>query len=586
MAITLTVEPPTTTDFDDPATPVPVSDCLRWCMQSDDADGITTGGTFAEMEVTFLTTIGSIPADGTQFTVWGHTFEVDSTIGSHTSTKFKIVSSGNTTGSNFRRMLKANVFFAQNATVVTNPDFFTARSTKITWNGCGQQENFTGAAMDILTVLAATLDGGAPNTVTNGTEPVYVPGYMLQFRLLKYDTASGAHVPVGKFRGIEPRFDCDAISEECVNLMRDAARLVNTPMPDLAIDSEIDPDDDTVTGRYVLNYGWTFRDAECQPQSGDFAETGDVVVVNAAFAVEDKTGIDKFWERPIPGDGILRQRFLTNQPTFSTLGENSFAWLWLLNSFTEPLALTGNGTGTPFTLDHFKLVVEIYENGSVIVDDSFTVDYPAALWYQVLNFNVSPGRVVDLGTTALADIGKYGIYVNAYNSGETEFMRLTEELVFGVLHECDTLTDMYFLSPPGGIVTIVGEVLERDLEQSGAEICLDTDCAETRQDLAKYGGRMLTNIRSFEKVTWRARKNYNAQEVECFRSFKASPERWIQVREMDGARQTTTAGISYIAKRLIVDTGGVKIFQTGDYVDLVVTGYMSDIPLQTPRNLS
>lgn len=369
-------------------------------------------------------------------------------------------------------------------------------------------------------------------------------------------------------------------------MVRDAARLINTPMPDLAIDSEIDPADDTVSGIYALQYGWTYRDDECQPVSGEFAETGDVMVVNAAFALEDKSGIADFWQRPTPGDGFLRNRFLTNQPVRHTLGENSFAWLWLLNPFTESGALTGSGTGNPFTLDHIKLMVDIYEVGSAVVTDSFSVEYPAALWYQVYNFNVSPGRIADESTTLLPDIGKYEVYVNGYNSGETEFMRLTEGLQYGVEHACENLTDVYFLSPPGGIVTILGEVLERELEQTGTEICLDTNCTDTRTELAKYGGRMLTNIRSFERVTWRARRNYNAQEVEMFRSFKASPERWIQVQEMDGANVTTGANISYIAKRLIVDTGGVKIYQNAEYVDLVVTGYLSDIPLQTPRNLS
>lgn len=555
-------------------------------MQPDTEDGIETPGAFAELEITFLTTISSIPSNGTEFKIWGHTFTVDDTIVSHTSTSFKIVSSGSTTGTNFRRMLRANSFFVTNTSIGTNPDFFTARATKVTWNECGAQENFTGAAMDVLTVLAGTLDGGAPNAVSNGVTPVFVPGYMIQFRLLKLDTPTGEYLPIGKFRGIEPRFECDSIGEECINLMRDAARLINTPMPDLAIDSEIDPEDDTVSGIYALQYGWNYRDDECQPVSGEFAETGDVMVVNSAFAIEDKSGIADFWQRPTPGEGILRNRFLTNQPTINAVGEKSFAWLWLLNPFTESGALTGNGTGTPFTLDHIKLIVEIYEVGSATVTDSFSIQYPAALWYQVYNFNVSPGRVADESTTALSEIGKYGVYVNGYNAGETEFMRLTEELQFGVEHACENLTDMYFLSPPGGIVTIVGEVLERELEQTGTEICLDTSCADSRAELAKYGGRMLTNIRAFERITWRARKNYTPQEVEMFRSFKASPERWIQVQEVDGANVTVGVNISYIAKRLIVDTGGVKIFQNAEYVDLVVTGYLSDIPLQTPRNLS
>jgi len=139
MAITLTTDPAT----GEPATnPIVVSDCLQWCLQPDVADVLTTPGTFAEVLVNFPSTIASIPADGTTIVIWGHTFEVDSTLGNSTANAFKIVSSGNITGAAFRQMLNANIFFAQNT--VVDDDGLALRNTVITWNQCGEQGNFSG----------------------------------------------------------------------------------------------------------------------------------------------------------------------------------------------------------------------------------------------------------------------------------------------------------------------------------------------------------------------------------------------------------------------------------------------------------
>jgi len=163
MAITLTTDPATGA----PATnPVVVSDCLEWCLQPDVGDVLTTPGTFATLEVNFPTTIGSIPANGTEITIWGHTFEVDSAIVPSTATAFRVYSSGNITGAAFRQMLNANIFFAQNT--VIDDDGFSLANTVVTWNTCGEQGNFDGANMD----LAALVTAGATVTVTNGTTAV------------------------------------------------------------------------------------------------------------------------------------------------------------------------------------------------------------------------------------------------------------------------------------------------------------------------------------------------------------------------------------------------------------------------------
>ena len=93
---------------------------------------------------------------------------------------------------------------------------------------------------------------------------------------------------------------------------------------------------------------------------------------------------------------------------------------------------------------------------------------------------------------------------------------------------------------------------------------------------------MYNQLRAYEKITLRARRNFSEDEVEYFKSLKASPERWIQVEETGYAPPVYDR--QFMAKRLLIDTGGVKIMQVGEYIDLIIEGQLQDIPLQTPRN--
>ena len=574
MAITLTTDPATGSPA---TTPVIVSDCLQWCLQPDTADVFDTPGTFATLLVNFPSTISSIPADGTQFTIWGHTFEVDSSLGNSTATAFKITSSGNITGAAFRQMLNANIFFAQNT--VVDDDGLVLRNTVVTWNECGEQGNFSGANMDLAALVAA----GATVTVTNGTTAVPVNGYTMQVRLLKTG-GDGVTVPVTEFEGLNPLLNCDEVNETCINYIKDAARLLYTPMPDLSTTSEVDPETDTLCSRFLLQYGWNYKDAECQPVSGNFYPSAEVLVVNAAFDTRNKYGIAPYWKRhpdfPIPGQ--VRQKFLTNQPTFHRLAEHSFAWLWFLNPFTGTNYLIGDGTGVPFTLAKFQLVIDIYEIGSTIATDGALILYDACNWYQVMNFNVSPQRVADesAGGILVSEIGKYGVSLKALNDDESQYAFVGEEIVFGVQHDCaDNIRDVYFLMPQGGMGTLLCEITESEIIQEGTEICLDTACNISRTEAAKYGGRQLANLRSFDRVTIRSREFYGEQWREYFRSFKASPDRYIMVKEESPNTLTT-----YIAKRFNPEPGGIKIYQAGEYIELIASGTLSDIPTQTPKN--
>lgn len=577
MAITLTTDPATGSP---PTNPLVTTDCLEWCLQPDTADVFTTPGTFATLEVLFPVTC-TVPADGTQFTIWGHTFEVDSSLTNSTAAAMKVSATGTITGAAFRQMLNANIFFADNTVVEVHPTLFNLRNTLVTWNACGEQGNFTGANMDV----QALIDTGATVTVTNGVTAVQVDGYTMQTRLFKVDGATSTAIAVTEFEGLKPLAGCDDVAETCVNYMKDAARLLYTPMPDLTTTSEIDPDTDTLCARFLLQYGWNYKDANCQPVSGNFYPSDEVFVINAAFDTENKYGIQPYWSLhpDFPPPFQTLQKFLTNQPLHNKLAEHSFAWLWLLNSFTETNGLIGSGTGNPFTLDHFQMNVGIYEVGSAVQTDTAFITYAACDWWQVMNFNVSPQRIADESdlATAVEDIGKYSIQIVAFDAGETEFAFVSEELVFGVEHDCeDNIRDAYFLTPQGGIGTLVCELMETEIVQEGTEICLDTPCTTDRLEAAKYSGRQLANIRNFERVTIKSRQNYGDEWVRYFRSFKASPDRYLMVKD----EVPTAFETSYTAKRFNPEPGGIKIFQAAEYIDLIATGTLADVPVQFPKN--
>jgi hypothetical protein len=554
MALTIISEPTSS------PVPTPVSDCLRWCFQPDDADIFSTPGSNASVSVVFPATISTIPADGTEFTIWGRTFTVDST-NDYTQNSFKIVSSGNQTGTNFRNMLRANFFFARSTQVAANGNL---RSTLVTWNTCGEQDNFTGVNMD----FAALVTAGATATATNGVTPVMVDGAMVQVRLLRADAATNVFLPITKYEGIQPSGSCDVADELCIDFMQDAKRTLYTPLPALTATSEIDPEETTMVAKFKINVGVTWRDASCQPQSGAFVDSDEILVMDTVFDTRENLGMRRYiYDHPenlgLGGQPALSPQFLTNKPPRLTLGVNSFAWLWMAAGY-QSLAPTD-----------IKVRFNVfYKNGTTAFVD---VDYAPILEYKVHCFNVSPARLLTLfGLVDLSTVSHYFVRATADTGDPVGW-----ETYFAIEHACENMVDVYFKTPPGGIGTLLCELVESEIVQEGTEICLNVPCGASRAEQAAYGGRMMNNIRAYEKVTLRARRNFTPEEIEYFKSLKASPERWIQVEETG----EIPFGGAWIAKKLLVEPGGVRIYQQGEYIDLVITGSIGELTVQTPRGV-
>lgn len=555
MAISITEEPVT------PPIPTPVSDCLRWCLQPGNSDVLETPGTFATVEIEFPAT-PTVPANGTEFTLWGHTFIISTIISSsQVQSRFTITTNGAVTADNFRTMLNANFFFKK---TTIEEDAGDSKITLITWIECGEQDNFAGAAMN----LTALETAGATVTVTNGATAVLVNGYSLQARLLRANSAK-VFVPITKFEGFQPAINCDSAGEVCIDYMGDAKRTLFTPIPDLTLDSFIDPDEITMIGRFKLEFGWTYKDDNCIAQSGAFQQSDEVLVMDTVFDTEENLGMARFIYDDPDKIAPVFPTFLTNKPGYLLLGEYSFAWLWLAAGYDSLYP----------DIDAVRLRWNVFhKNGTNAI---VYVDHDPLLNYQVHCFNVSPRNLLALFSLSdLSTVSHYSIKAEAWDNNPAPLDDIGAETYFAIEESCENLVDVYFKTPPGGIGTILCELTSREIIQEGTEILLDTPCNTSREEKAKYAGRMLNNTRAYERVTLTARRNYNAQEVEYFRSLKASPERWLQVYET-GYNTPILAG--YVAKRLNIDTGGIRIYQSGEYVDLVITGTTSDIPTQTAR---
>lgn len=554
MAITIIDKPGIVSDN----AVTPVSGCLKWTLQPDNADVVTTPGTAASIIVDFPFS-PTVPADGTTFKLWGYDFTIDSAT-DFTSSSFKVTTNGFQTALYFKGMLEANIFFRR-ATLITLTGAIS-NIANVIWRECREQSSFGGASMDV----AGLESTGATVTVTNGVSPVYVDGYKLIMRLLRVENSGVEWTEMTKLEGIEPSRICSGSALVSVDFMADARRSFFPRLPELSATSYIAPDSGGVFTKYwktgffavfQLEYGWVYR-ADCQPKSGTLMKSERTYVANMAFPIEDIYNVRRYW--PDHPDGLPPGQpyvdFLTTIPAKSRVCSDTFLWLWFVNTFAAGAS-------------SFTAKFTVIDTSDVSTVHNFTLPHPGEI---LQTFNASPGFLAAQFSIDLADVKLYKVYIEANNGSPYV---ATSELTFVLDSDCcETHTDGYFLTPAGGIGTIVFEQTELETVQDGTEICIEIPCGVDPVFGAKHGGRTLSALRAYDKQTFTARHPYTEQNQRWFADFKRSPHRWIRVN---------VPGVSgeYIAKKFIPETGGVRIFRDGENLELAVTGYFADIPGQS-----
>ena len=567
--ITVNEQPPSIASLSSTpkAPPVPLSDCWKWCLQPDAADAVATAGSRATVVVTFPAST-SVPADGSALKIWGYDFTVDSST-DFTANTYKATTLGLTTVINFSLMLQANIFFNRAVTMevtISGSDFVLT----ITWNECREQPRFSAENMDFDPGITGT---GGSAVATNGVSPEYVEGFQIITRLMGR-FGNNNFLGISKFVGIQPDKQCDTVGEVCVEYAGDAATQLYTDLPELTSTSFISAiqGGNSLMRIFALEYGWIYRE-DCGGKSGTIKKSGYVLGLNAAFDIDDFYGIRRYWyghPDKFP-DGQYVPDFLTTQPKSIPLCWDSFKWLWLLNNWQEDFGLYN--LKARFVITRTDGTLEFIEH---IIDNPST---SGSSWAMPINFNVSPQFVLDNAVTSnKQNILFYEVQVVGVDqtTGDALF-DASEYLRFEPKGCCDGTTDVYFLTPAGGIGTVVVQIDEIETIQDSTEINLQQSCGGDRIERAKYGGRTLANRRSYQQVSFSISAKNSTEWQRWLKHLRASPQHWIRLN----SEPATNGGASEpFAKKLLLEPGSVKTFVNGQSIEFKATGYLADIPTQ------
>lgn len=561
--ITVTEQPPGIAAFtDEHVQPVALTDCLRWCLQPDAADAVSTPGAKATVVVSFPATT-TVPADGTPFKIWGYDFEIDSA-SEFTATSFKAYTSGLFTALNYIQMLQANVFFnrAMTTSVAVVSGAFEVTAT---WNECREQPSFTEADMDFSGVEAT----GATATATNGTSPVYTEGYQVISRVGVYQDAS-AFLPITPLEGFTADALCDSVGELCIDYGKVIASQLFTRLPDLTSTSFITSIENgrSMMRNFNIEYGWVYRE-NCQPVSGTISKADIVTVINAAFGLKEPYGMRRYWYNHPDGfpPGQSIQEYLTTQPKVTRLCYESFAWLWLTQNFRDTF-------GSHYLRARFVL----YKKGVAGPFEFFedVVMSPAtdgSSWYQPVNFNVSPQFVYDNAPTLTqSTLDYYEVQVIGTDiSGEDVYFNATEYLTFVPEHCCDGETDLYILTPPGGIATQKVTIQKVETVTTATEADFGNACNLARTERAKYGGRTQKNRRAYEQVSIEISLDRNEDSYRWLRDISASPQLWLRMPDNFG---------DPMALKFLPNPASFTTNENGAGVIFAMSGILQDIATQ------
>lgn len=540
MAVQLTSSP-SATEY------TAISDCLKWCLQPQNADVYTTVGAAAKVVAVFPSTC-TVPSNGTTLKIWGYDFTVQS--GSmFSSTSYKVVTSGTETAANFKGMIEANFFFRQSTRVTLSGT--GQRTVTIEWLTCEEQSNFSGANMSFGGITAT----GASCNATNGSTPDIKDGYGMSVTLFS-DVVGGGFSPVTATEGILPKIGCAAAQSDCVDMMEKARRLVYTPMPQL--DGVTHPENAyNVVRKFALLYGDFWRD-NCNPQSGLQQLSSAVLVCNSVFEPNDALKFRPYAVETAGGlpSGQTRFFFLTTQPKRHIIHRDSFVFLWMLANESA-----SNFAGINATVATFNAA------GAQLESNTFFVPTPYRL-SGLTAFNCSPAYLTEtVGLTIDNTVASY--QVNAVGIDNTidanilfRFETLTYIFNTGCSGEEET-TDLYFVTSPGGIGTLPMQIRSVEITQEGNENDFGDNCATDTHTRSSKGGQTLTVTRNYKSITMSTIVDHSPEIERYFSDMRKSPQRWVRVSDNAGG---------WVARKFLADTGGIEVRRTGETVELTVSG--------------
>ena len=569
--ITVASQPPAIAEdelsINDPKQPpVPVSDCIQWCLQADDADVITTAGSKATVTI-FIPTTCTVPANGTALKVWNYDFTVQSTP-DFSAQSFKANAIGIFTALNLANMFSANLFFNR-AVTITSASVTGGINLVLTWKECREQPRFAAEHFDFTAITAL----GGTGAYSNGVSPEYVEGYKMGLAVGVWQDATSEFDKITVIEAVEVDKLCDTTGEVCVNYQEDIQSVLYTPLPEMTPTGRIEAIENgrTMMRLFSLEYGWTYREGGVA-KSGTFKKSDRVLVLNAAPDVMLNGGLARYWYDHPDGhpDGLSYVDFLTLQPKGGIpLCRTSYKWLWFLNNWQAE-----------YGTYKLRAIFALYNSaGGLISSHRVTINDPAingSAWFQPVCFNVSPEYIETTFSLSMANVARYEVQVHGTNPADVNdvWFNATEYLSFYLDRDAccgEDYHDVYFLSSASGIDTIRLRLDEVASVQEGTAVRLLTDCSADRETKARYGGQTMQNIRSYKRLRFTAGAEYADDLQRWWNDFRKSPQRWVRLEDTSG---------DWIARKLLFDNSETIIKRNAEGVELEFSAYLPDDPTQ------
>jgi len=519
--------------------PLGVSECLPFCVLADDADAVLVAGNAASFSAIFT---GSVLANGTTFKMWGYDFTV-SNLTIFTSTSFKMTADADETAINFKNMIQSNFIFLREI------EFYATASNTVgvRWKTCGPQPRFDVPNWSFTNLTGVTA------SFTQGVLAEFSEGFKLLWSL---NDGTNNFMPFESINS--PITGCSMPSAYCFDLMSVVKSLLYTVFPSLSYSLSGARDRDIKKTVYLL-YGHTLR-VDCVPVPGTINIGGPYVVANLAFPVDEPYGMRRYFpghSGGLPGSYV---EFMTTQPKKYRLCQNSNAWLWFWNAYELNTTVrfdivTKAGQSARKEVN----VIESAGSGTFLSDIRYVNAAPIFL-----------EGVYTLLTIAVEDINYFDVYVVEDNVGHVQ---LTEKIRYYV-DECCNSQEVYFLTPAGGIGTLIlQDISEKEIIQDGSEILLSVSCGGTYAEKLRYGNSSISQVKSYEKVILRAKSLYTDELREWYADFKRSPQRWLR---------TVDKGGNYVARKIIPETGGIKVFRKDENIEIMITcRFAQETPVQS-----
>lgn len=508
MAVELISEP----DVD---CPNPVTECLVWCVDSDDFI-IDECDTPSNSVIDAPDAAGKAP-DATEFTILNTTFTVDSGQPfTNTSFAYDLVSSVQTMENVINMITSNQVSFGY---IVTGNHYGTGFQITITACECGFIDPFV---FDVTPLNWTSVETNPTNTLD--LDDTY--RYLIQ---LMCDDCT----PLTELMAYSPIYRNGASVPQCVDLSGFIPLSTDPPEYDLL--RTIDIIDDATKDVYI-RYGSRTVDG-CTVNYGQFATSDPVTVINSAFQINDP---DKF--TPYCFDGTFGvTKFLTTNPRREVCADE---WVWLyyhsnVNKFYGSLV---------------PKFVRYRKSGAAPVD--VPIGTKDGLYFIASGNNGIP-LVLNVGDS-------YTVQVFATIVGD---FAISEEITFTVVDCCceGANNEIYFLDAPGGYSTMRFDCLKSiDIEQEGTEVCINIPCEGTFEEKLTTGGRSSGVRDSKELITLYLNQPNCDEWLTFFKNFKASRHHYIRSLDTNGDE---------IIRKLFVPPSGVRIFEKGDLLQLTVSGY-------------